>query len=169
MKVDFFNSHCRSFSSKRKFGICDDPSPAHTPAYIKEDEGEKWIAVVDNHYGEEIQFIAVDNCISLKRESGEDAQRCDGFLFFNKTIIFVELKDRKGKQARQWKNEAKEQLKETIHFFEQQDKAKQFEVKKAYISNRKDMKRHQRNQSGVEEFLDGTEYILRIDSRIEIR
>lgn len=168
MQVDFFNSGCRSVSSKKEFGICDDVPPHHSPAYIKEDEGEKWIAVVNNFYEEEIHFVAVDNCIPLKRKDGEDAQKCDGFLFFNETIIFVELKVRGDKESRKWKNEATEQLKETIHLFEKQEKAKQFDTKMAYIANKEYPKPNVNNKNRAERFFDDTGYTLKIQNRINI-
>ncbi len=47
--IDFFPIEHIASSSKRKFGICDRPAPAADKAYIAENEGQDWIAVVDNH------------------------------------------------------------------------------------------------------------------------
>ncbi len=137
MEIDFFNTSCKDSSSKKEFGLCDDPFPAQNRAYIDENKknGKNWIAVVDNHYKRKIDFIAIDKCITIKRECGEDAQRCDGMLSFEDTVIFVELKDRKG-EPKEWKDDAENQLKETISFFEKQIEAKNFKNKKAYICNK---------------------------------
>ncbi|MCR6638237.1 MAG: hypothetical protein NVV82_04400 [Sporocytophaga sp.] len=69
----FFEEKCRTYSNKKKFGICDDPSPAKNPAYIDEACGEKWIAVVINEDRHLVSFTAIDNCIEIKKidNSGE--------------------------------------------------------------------------------------------------
>ena len=41
MPVDFFSAACKSESSVAEFGICDDPPPPNTPAYVDEDTSNK--------------------------------------------------------------------------------------------------------------------------------
>lgn len=152
MEIDFFNTQCKSSSNKKIFGLCDDPPPAKNPAYIDEDNGENWIAVVENHYEQEINFMAIDNCITIKREDDTDAQRCDGMLHFEDTVIFVELKDRKG-TPKDWKDKAENQLKETISFFEKQNEAQNYTSKRAYICNKAVRKHNTKNQKRIDIFL----------------
>lgn len=167
MKIDFFNTQCKSYSSEKRFGLCDDPPSSTNPAYIDETNGEKWIAVVENHYGQEIDFVAIDKCITIKRDDNTDAQKCDGMLYFDKTIIFVELKDRKDK-PKSWKDEAENQLKETIAFFEKQTEAQLYKNKKAYICNKAIPKENIKNQVRMNKFFDETGYNLEIKNRIDI-
>lgn len=167
MGIDFFNTQCKSSSNKKIFGLCDDPPPAENPAYIDEDNGENWIAVVENHYEQEINFVAIDNCILIKRENGEPSKRCDGMLYFEDTVIFVELKDRKG-TPKDWKEDAENQLKETISFFEKQNEAKNFKNKKAYICNKTVPKANTKNQARMDKFFADTKYNLEIKNRIEV-
>lgn len=95
--IDFFPIEHIASSSKRKFGICDRPAPAADKAYIAENEGQDWIAVVDNHYQIKVNFVPIDHCIELRKENGKMDNRCDGCLFYEDAIIFVELKQRGGK------------------------------------------------------------------------
>lgn len=167
MKIDFFNTNCNSFSSKKEFGLCDDPPPAKNPAYIDEKNGQNWIAVIENHHQTKVHFVAIDNCITLKRDDGTDVSKCDGLLYFDDTIIFVELKQRGG-NPKDWKEEAVNQLKETIILFEQQQEAKKFKIKRAYTCNKKVRKSNEKNQNRMEKFKDDTGYVLSIQQRIEI-
>lgn len=50
--------------------------------------------MVDNYYEIEVKFVPVDHCIELLKPDGTMDNRCDGCLFYEKTIIFVELKDK---------------------------------------------------------------------------
>ena len=158
MKV-FCNKVCRYTSSNKKFGLCDDGN--QKPAYIDEHNGEKWIAVVNNHYQRDVIFIAIDNCIPL------NSKKCDGVLCIDEKVIFVELKERKGGR-KEWKNDAENQLKKTILVFENLDKAKEFQIKEAYISNKKVRTHNEKNHQRMEKFKDDTGYVLRIQNRIEI-
>ena len=47
MELDFFNSQCQSVSNKKRFGLCDEQDDKE-PAYIDEQNGAKWIAIVEN-------------------------------------------------------------------------------------------------------------------------
>ena len=67
MIVDFFNSQCQSLTTKKIFGLCDEEENEE-PAYIDEQNGAKWIAVVDNDELKEVHFIAIDYCIKIWRD-----------------------------------------------------------------------------------------------------
>jgi len=109
MSLNFNDANCQTKSSKKTFGLCDDPPPANNPAYIDETNGTEWIAVVENESQQEIIFTAIDNCVEILRHDGKSKQRCDGMLTYNTTVIFVELKDRNA-QGNAWVEDAIPQL-----------------------------------------------------------
>lgn len=165
--IDFFPTEHIASSSKRKFGICDRPAPAAEKAYIAEKQGQDLIAAVDNYYQIKVNFVPVDHCIELRRPSGVMDNRCDGCLFYEDTIIFVELKQRKGKGS-QWVKEAEQQLRSTITHFERQDEARNFHTKKACIANSEKPFFRIGQAERMERFYIDTNYILKIESRIKI-
>lgn len=165
MSINFMDGLCQTHSSRKKFGLCDDPPPAKNPAYIDEANGAKWIAVVINEYDYNCTFTAVDNCIDVRKPNGKLDKRCEGFLSYNNTIIFVELKER-GTQGAEWVRDADEQLRTTIGHFEKTDVAEVFVEKKAYIANSEHPKFKESQMGRMEKFLDDTGYILRIEARI---
>lgn len=122
-------------SKKNRFGVCDTPPPPDSHAYIDERNGGDWLAVVENYYGEEIAFVPVDNSIILKRPDGNPDKRCDGLLFYQQTIIFIELKNRNTK-GKGWIVDGEDQLRSTIKHFEHTLDAVRFNNKKAYICNK---------------------------------
>ena len=165
MSVDFTEKECQCKSNKKLFGLCDDQLLLLNPAYIDEKNGSKWIAVVINEYKFEVVFTAIDNCIDIKKEDGKMAKRCDGVLSYGNTIIFVELKER-GALGNQWVTDAEKQLKETLAYFERGNIAKTFHHKKAYISNSQHPKFKTSQTRRMNQFLEDTGYILRIENRI---
>lgn len=78
MSINFSDVNCQTFSDRKIFGLCDDPLPDSNPAYIDEEDGGKWIAVVENDDRCEITFTAIDNCIEIKRTDGKPAKRMPG-------------------------------------------------------------------------------------------
>jgi hypothetical protein len=94
MEIDFFNSQCQSVSNNKRFGLCDEQDNKE-PAYLDERNGAKWIAVVENEELKKIHFIAIDNCIDIWRDEKkkEMDKRCDGMLWYETSIVFVELKE----------------------------------------------------------------------------
>jgi hypothetical protein len=167
MSVEFDEPGCQTLSDRKKFGLCDDPTPAHNPAYIDEKDGSKWIAVVENEYGYSVTFTAIDNCIEIMRPDRTMEKRCDGMLTYNSAVIFVELKQR-GARGNAWVVDAESQLRATIREFEKTERFKNFDSKKAYISN-SEHPRFRASQAGrMERFFDDTGYIIRIEARIKL-
>jgi len=76
MSVNFHKEKCQTNSSRKTFGLCDDPAPAKNPAYIDEENGANWIAVVENDSQQSITFTAIVNCIEILRPDGKVKQRC---------------------------------------------------------------------------------------------
>jgi len=113
MPIDFFQDVCKTESSVKKFGLCDDPPPAEKPAYIDENDSSKWIAEVQNENEIAIEFYAVDHCVEVRRPDNKRARRCDGILKYSNDLMFVELKDR-GHTG--WVVGGRKQLTETVAF-----------------------------------------------------
>jgi len=168
MSVNFCKSKCQTNSNRKTFGLCDDPSPAKNPAYIDELNGANWIAIVENESQKQITFTAIDNCIEILRTDGKMKQRCDGMLTYNSTVIFVELKDRDA-QGNTWVEDAIPQLKSTIESFEDAKIADNFNKKLAYISNKQHPKFKSTQQRRMDAFYDDTNYVLRIQGRINLQ
>ncbi len=165
--IDFSLDKCQTFSKRKLFGLCDDPPPATNPAYIDENSGEKWIAVVNNENGYNIQCTAVDHCIDIRRENGTMEKRCDCFLSYNDVVVFVELKQR-GAIGNAWVKDAEQQLRVTISKFETTALAENYNQKKAYIANSEHPKFKESQQRRMDQFLDDTGYVLRVENRITL-
>jgi hypothetical protein len=165
--MSFDEVKCQSHSERKLFGLCDDPSPAKNPAYIDEDDGSKWIAVIINENKYRVTFTAVDNCILIHKQDGKQAQRCDGVLTYNSNVIFVELKERSAK-GNAWVEDAESQLKSTIGHFEKSEIAINYKHKKAYIANSEHPKFKQSQIRRMNQFFNDTGYVLRIEARIEL-
>ena len=161
--IDFFPESHIKVLSERRFGICDPGE--HQPAYAAKDNGENWIAAVDNFYQEYISFIPVDHCI----EFDDNGKRCDCFLFHGQSIIFIELKDRKGRHSHEWLKGADEQLRSTIARFETEcERSKDFVDKRAYVANRQKPHFQSGQMNRIQSFRKETGYVLRISKEIKI-
>jgi hypothetical protein len=169
MSAIFLQQGHQTFSSRRRFGLYDEPHPAKQPAYIDETNGGIWIAVVvneDNHKPKfDVTFTAIDHSILMKRPDGKDAKRCDGVLTFESAIIFVELKQQ-DVSGNEWVKEAERQLRSTIDYFENNGHGAGYTQKKAYIANSERPRFKQSQAQRMERFLDETGYVLRIENRI---
>jgi len=169
MSIDFSLAKCQDSSSRKLFGICDDPAPATTRAYLDELDGAKWIAVVQNECTYDVLFTAIDHCIEVPpRPDGRTSKRCDGMLTYSNTVIFVELKER-AQLGTDWIRDAEKQLKDTIAQFETTELAENFKEKKAYASNSEHPKSKQSYLVRVEKFFENTGYVLRIENRIVLQ
>ena len=170
MEIDFFNSQYERVTSKKIFGLCDDKED-NKPAYLDEENGAKWIAVVENEELKEIHFIAIDNCIDIWRdkEKKEMDNRCDSMLWYEATIVFVELKDRESKKDKNaWVEEGEKQLRRTIEYFEKTEQSDRFTEKRAYIANKAYPKFKESQLVRMKRFQQETGYTLRIENRIKI-
>jgi hypothetical protein len=163
MSVNFSKVECQDGSKKKLFGLCDD-RPGQR-AYLDEEDGRKWIAVVINEDRNEATFTAIDHCIEVNRPDGKPAKRCDGFLSYESTVIFVELKER-GALGNEWVKDGEEQLRTSIGYFRSWDFSEQFTNRKAYIANSEHPKFKVSQLRRMEQFLDDTGFVLRIENRI---
>lgn len=170
MEIDFFKSQCQSVSNKKRFGLCDEQNNKQ-PAYLDERNGAKWIAVVENEELKKIHFIAIDNCIDIWRDEvkKEMDNRCDGMLWYETSIIFVELKDRVSKKDKNaWVEDGEKQLKCTIEYFEKTEQSNNFREKRAYIANKAHPIFKESQLQRMKNFKEETGYTLRIENRIKI-
>ncbi len=168
MSIDFNVAKCQTHSDKKRFGLCDDPPPSMNPAYIDEENGAKWIAVIDNEYRYPVIFTAIDHCIGIKRKDGTMDKRFDGVLIYSSTVIFVELKER-GASGSAWVKDAEKQLRTSILYFEGTESAQEFSHKKAFIANNEHPKFKESQTRRMEQFFEETGYILRIENRINLQ
>jgi hypothetical protein len=163
MSIDFFQERCQDNSNQKLFGLCDDQH--NERAYLDEKDGSKWIAIVVNEYKYEVTFIAIDHCIKIKKVDGKMVKRCDGLMFFNSTIIFVELKER-GYLGNKWVEDGEKQLRSSIVHFEATYASLDYKKKKAYIANKEHPRFKESQTRRMAQFQDDTGYILRIENRI---
>ena len=170
MEIDFFKSQCQSVSNKKRFGLCDEQDNKE-PAYLDEQNEDKWIAVVENEELKEVHFIAIDYCIDIWRdkEKKEMDNRCDGMLWYDKAVIFVELKERVSKKnTNAWVKAGEKQLKRTIEYFEKTGQSDKFTEKRAYIANKAHPIFKESQLQRMKSFKQETGYTLRIENRIKI-
>lgn len=162
---DFFNKACQSTSSKAQFGLCDDPPPATAPAYIDENAPSKWIATVHNLLGKEVDFFAIDHCVNILKADGNQESRCDGLIFVERGLIFVELKE-SGRSG--WLAKARDQLTITIHKFQEVNQLSDYDKVEAYACNKLKPFSIQGNNIELQKFKNDTGLIMRAQAEIYI-
>ena len=167
MPVDFFNEKCRTTSNKARFGLCDDPPPRHTPAYIDEDNEDEWIGIVTNRRLLDINFYAVDHCVDLPFQESKEPQRCDGIILAESTLVFVELKAR-DERRNKWIKKGINQLIPTIEFFKQNYEITGYNRVEARICNKKRPISHSGRSEKMQNFKDITGMVLYTDQEIQI-
>ena len=154
MPINFFDDACKTESNIIEFGLCDNPPPAEDPAYINEDTPAKWIGIVNNPAKRDVDFYAIDHCVTILKPDGINKEsRCDGMLHFDNTVIFVELKMRGGSG---WLKKARSQLKITIDKFKIANPLTDFDKVEAYASNSLKPSANRGNNTQIQEFRDDT-------------
>lgn len=167
MPINFHDAACQESTTDKLFGLCDAPPPPYTPAYINKDTVNKpnWIAEVINNDSKEVTFTAIDNCIEILRADGTAESRCEGMLTYDKTIIFLELKNR---TASGWLAKARDQLKITILLFEQNNDMSNYDTKRAHIANAQRPFFHSNYSRVIDEIKTETGFITEVKAIIEI-
>lgn len=163
MKVNFFIEECQTENILAPdFGICDSESGK---AYVDLENREKWVARVRNRSGNPINFTSIDNCVEIRRETGESDFRCDGMLSGNGLLIFVELKDQRGDwiQHAVW-----DQLFRTINHFKESHPVEGYKKKFAYACNKRHPQFHSNKMDMMNEFRIKTGFRLLIVNEIVI-
>ncbi|MBI3143487.1 MAG: hypothetical protein HYZ16_11735 [Bacteroidetes bacterium] len=166
MNIDFNVSQCQCQTDKARFGLCDTPSHAKTPAYLDEVDASNWIAIVDNKMKYLVTFTAIDHCIDMKRQNGKMLERCDCMLTYCSTVILVELKKQR-KKGNAWVKKADSQLRNTIKYFER-SQSNLYTEKRAYIANSEKPMFKDSQMERMKRFYEETGYILKIKAEIEL-
>jgi hypothetical protein len=165
MPIAFFESRCKTESNNVKFGLCDDPPPLQSPAYINENDATKWIGIVNNPIGKHVDFYGIDNCIDIRKADGNMESRCDGVLHFDNSLSFVELKMREGSG---WLSKARSQLTITIEKFKEKYDLTVYNKVDAYACNSLRPAANQGNSTQIQQFKDETGLILYVQQDIII-
>ncbi len=108
MSVNYFLAECQFITKAKRFGLVD--TEDQSPTTVSFDNDDRWNATVINNNSIEILFTAIDNCIEIWRESGEMESRCDAMLMYGVTLLFVELKNKRGS----WQSEGLQQIEATM-------------------------------------------------------
>lgn len=96
-------------------------------------------------------------------------KRCDGMLWYETSIVFVELKNRVSKKDKNaWVEDGEKQLKRTIEYFEKTEQSNKFREKRAYIANKAHPTFKESQLQRMKSFKQETGYTLRIENRIKI-
>ncbi|MDZ4070815.1 MAG: hypothetical protein U1C70_03225 [Sediminibacterium sp.] len=148
---------CKSVTNSNTFGLCDDPPPSTNPAYIQHYNQNDWIAEVNNPLAFEVTFKAIDNCVEVLRLNDELECRCDGFLHYNNTLIFVELKDR---NSNGWLSKGRDQLTITIEKFSENHNIINYIFREAYVCNKQRPLAITGINTEIQKFKDDTANIL---------
>lgn len=163
--MDFFKDRCKTSSHKGQFGLCDDTPPPARPAYIDDSDNEQWIATINNPKLYKVDFYAIDNCVQILRDDGRDESRCDGFIYFNNSIVFIELKSREGGQ---WVKKGREQLTKTINIFKQDHPFNNFNTVSASVCNNLRPRFNIGHMQNIQKFKDETGIILKTEDTINL-
>lgn len=129
MKINFFDKGCDFSLDDARFGICDNQN--QSPAFCTVDNEVRWGAEVLNQTKKNVRFVAIDNCIDIRRPNGDMERRCDAMLTYEDGIDFVELKD----VARGSIADGAEQIFITLRVFTRFHDLKQFRRRRAFICN----------------------------------
>jgi hypothetical protein len=149
---------CLTNISNPQFGITDETGGENTPARVDVANSAIWDLVVINNSGVDVTFKAVDWCVPVFRTGtyiledenrkeyqfssentgigGNWIKRCEGFLYYDNKILFIEIK-RKNKRPSEWIKDAREKFEETILSFREHHPHLANQIIKPLIVNRK--------------------------------
>jgi len=147
---------CLKNITSTKFGISDYLGATGMPAQVLVDSNEEWDLEVENKSGVRISFKAIDWCIGIYRtgnyllsdenrlannfSSGSSGleliKRCEGFLYYDSKIQFIEIKRNKARPSN-WIKDAREKFEETILSFREHHPDLANQIVKPILVNRK--------------------------------
>lgn len=165
MAVDFRKPVCVTNTKEKVFGICDDEPPPAKQAYLSFENSDEWIAWVDNEHEKDIIFTAIDHCVDIRRPNGDLESSCDGMLTHDRTITFVELKDR---DSGRWLGKAIDQLEMTIKVYKSEIGLTAFDRYFAYVANKQRPYFKAASTSLSQKFEDETNFVLMVEQMIKI-
>jgi hypothetical protein len=144
MKINFLAEECSKKVKEPIFGVCD--GPASVPAFVTTKTQDKWVAIVHNPSKTEVTFHAVDDCVEILRESGEEESRCDALLTYPNNIVFIELKEVRSN----WIVDGTAQLKVAVETFAKNHDLGAIRKRRAFLANR----RHPSFKFGLKEQME---------------
>ena len=163
MPVNFFQTGCQEAPiSALQFGICDDQNSRI--AYTDITDSMKWVATVNNAQATPVTLTAIDKCVQILREDGNDERKCDAMLTYLDNIVFVELKD----VRRNWISDAVEQLEITIQQFIANHDLSIYRHKRAFACNKKQPNFHVIDNEMKRRFFDTYRVRLNVQATIQI-
>ena len=154
MQVDFFVAPCtkvdgnckksgvtcKESTKVERFGLCDKNSDKREPAFIDIKNESIWDVAVLNPIKKEVTFKAVDFCVDIFRVGNELIKRCEGFLFYENKVLFIELKNR---EKGRWLIDAREKFQETILKFRENHPSAGYELLEPIVANKLFFRAHQ--------------------------
>ncbi len=146
---------CSAVTNQDRFGISDANSHLRRPAEVRLNDEPNWDFTVINSNNKEVNFKAVDFCVDIYRTGTYDLdddnrdvsqfssdnanpvyieliKRCEGFLTFDSSILFIEIKRR---PHGNWLSDAREKFEETILSFMEHHPDSPFNVIEPIVSN----------------------------------
>lgn len=152
---------CLQAISNNTFGISDVEGGNNLPAKIRSNPNPETDFIVNNNSATNVFFKAVDWCVPVFRTGtynldddrrnpaqfssnnigDELIKRCEGFLQFNNTIVFIEIKDRPS--GRGWLKDAREKFEETILSFREHHPNSDAQIVKPIVCNPSFQRIHQ--------------------------
>jgi len=136
------------------FGISDVEGAENRPAKITASPNPETDFIVNNNSDTCVFFKAVDWCVPVCRtgtynlddderdteefssddiSDGNLIKRCEGFLEYDNTIVFIEIKNRAGSKG--WINDTREKFEETILSFKEHHPTKISQIAKPILCN----------------------------------
>jgi len=160
MSLNFYDEQCRTVTNEVKFGICDGENDQK--AFVVLDNQAEWICTVVNNRAAEVAFSAIDYCVVILREDGNQERSCDAMLTYEDNIVFIELKE-KGKS---WMADGIKQIQKTLPYFTANHDLSVYRHKRAFVTNRRHPDFHVLDTETKRWFWD--KYRIRINAQAEI-
>lgn len=144
---------CLDIIADQEFGITDVEGGNNLPAKVVINPNRETDFMVNNRSNIPVMFKAVDWCIPIYRTGAynlddedrdtslfssnntgiDPIKRCEGFLQFNNSIHFIEIKNR-GRRGN-WLKDAREKFEETILSFREHHPALAHQIAKPILCN----------------------------------
>lgn len=160
MSLNFYDDKCKTITNEIKFGICDGKNDQN--AFLAFGEQPDWICTVINNSQVSVEFRAIDHCVIILRNDGNQERSCDAMLTYEDNIVFIELKDK----AKNWMEDGIKQIRETLLFFTANHDLSIYRHKRAFVANRKHPHFHFLDAEKKRWFWDN--YKIRMDVQAKI-
>lgn len=161
--INFNQADCQSVSNSDRFGLHDPENG--TKAIIDETEEVIWNCTVLNPSTFDCVFTAIDNCIEILDEDGNQKRSCDGVLTYEGHVILVELKHR----ASKWIPTGIDQVRQTVDLFMEGRDLADFGKKIAVVANSKHPQFKYGHLSKMERFRNETGFRLLIVGELVLK